>query len=346
MCAIRVHVPSTGQPIDTIENYAAAILDPDGQVHYLDNLISPDEPWEIFIARRINNRGQILGIGIKDGVRIARPFLLNPNATLTGYDVIDLGVDGVSGSADALNEQGDALLKLSEGPNGPQVIRLDDGTWLPVGLNGNRYSGFSSTQMLFGRYADGLFPANRYLKADVFENLYPLQFYASNAYNHENTFFTENGYSAALERVPEVKIKGAYKRVDYFVTHDPWGNVAKIDLPPSIPPGWWAMPNSQLVGGVPLVVGNVLSNLSLYWIRFPGYSACLFRDLMAPTEQQQYDDFLPTLYDSTCLTTPRNEDGSINHAGAPMMFGMAVPVGNEEGLSRFEGIYILSPASN
>lgn len=342
-CAIRVRVDLSGQQIATVENRAAAVLTPDGQVLNLDNLIPAGEPWDLLRAARINNRGQVIGIGIKNGVRIARPFLLTPNATLTGYDLTDLGVDGVSGSVSSLNEQGDALVYFGDGS---RVIRFADGTTLPVGLDGTGYEHFGSTQMLFGRFADGLYPSTRFLKAELNGNVYPLRFIASNAYNHWNVEVAENGYSAALEQVPTVKVKGANRRMDYFVTHDPWGNVTKIDLPASIEPGFFVKVNSQIVGGVPLAVGTELNSNPIHimsWIRFPGFVACRFRDLMAPAMQQQYDEALPNLYESGMLTTPRNLDGSINHAGAPSIFGLAYPEGNTTGLPLYGGIYVLSP---
>jgi probable HAF family extracellular repeat protein len=52
----------------------------DGQMTDLNTLISPDSGWQLLGARAINNRGQIAGFGLHNGVRHA--FLLTPKEDL------------------------------------------------------------------------------------------------------------------------------------------------------------------------------------------------------------------------------------------------------------------------
>jgi len=71
-------VQTLSRKLETLEDHNKfAFVHREGEFHYLEDLVVDPEGWEtLSAARAINNRGQILGEGLKNGIKTL--FLLNP----------------------------------------------------------------------------------------------------------------------------------------------------------------------------------------------------------------------------------------------------------------------------
>ena len=348
-CVGLAHSSLANATIQTVEDKAAILVNTvTTSVSYLDNLIDPAEPWDLYSAQYINNRGQIIGIGVKNGLYIARAYLLNPRTDGSGYDLVDLGVDGTTSRVFGLSESGDVLLQIDD----MFMVRTDSGALKVLPSANQRYFGINSLGMLAGDYT---IPQNNLLEYEGFYSDFD-----GNASSLESLPYmtrigdvtlSESGYSFGGQWGPYRKVKGREYGGSKEVTYDPMGNATELSLPFNIN-GHYGI-NAQVVDGVPLIAGSVGSGSSSDifarpWIRFPGYDAAVINDLMDDTQKQQFENLGIYERESNSdfkMSTPRDETGAVLHTGAPSLYGEAFvqevpPTINSD---VYLGIYVIRP---
>lgn len=348
-CAAQVRVAAVEQPINTKQDKAAAVIDASGDiasVRYLDNLIDPALPWDLYTATGINNRGQIVGVGVKNDVFVARAYLLTPRDDGTGlYDLTDLGLDGTGSWARDMSEAGDVLFTIDE----IDMLRLSDGSMNVLPSSDRVHSGVISSGVLSGQYVSN--PSTSFLSSfsGSATELELLQYMTTQS----EVALSESGFSFGSQSGPIQKIKGRLVGGTKYVTYDLTGNAVEIQFPFSINGNREI--TSQVVNGVPLIAGTVGSGsgtdiFGKPWIRFPGYDPVVISDLMNGTELtllellnlgggqpgESESDFM--------VATPRDALGEVVHAGAPTLYGLAFRYDDASGVG-YEGLYVIRPVS-
>jgi hypothetical protein len=349
-CAATVDVSSVSDSIETVEDRAAVLIDTaTGQVSYLDNLIDSSEPWDLYHALAVNNQGQIVGTGVKDGNYVARAYLLNPRSDESGYDVVDLGVDGTASWAREISQAGDVLLRVDDS----WMVVISDGSVSPLPSADRSYWGIKSLGMLLGGYlVDGSAAAltGEMLYSDFSGTAETLELlpYMTGA---GSPVLSESGFSFGKQRGEYQKIKGKEVGGTRVVTYDPLGSATEVSLGFNINANFEI--SDQVVDGVPLIAGTVgTADSDVFgkpWIRFPGYEAVVISDLMDDTELAALQSLSlgsgPSNGESDgdfMIATPRDETGAVLDNGAPTLYGVAFQFDEADGVA-YRGIYLLSP---
>lgn len=359
----NIWVDATQDQVATSLDTAGALLDRDGNVMYLDNLIPADSPWDLYEARLINNAGWIAGVGLNNGSIEA--FLLVPSSDPAGYTLTGLGEGSRAGWYESgLSENGDLLfyrfIRFEDGTgawdiyvrlaNGDvNLIRRVDEAWQLRGLNSFGFMhGYIPRE-------DGSQPWLSDVIATVDGDYWYVQTASSYWDSADVQTGAENGLFAGFQTGPTEKHKGYLYRPTCVAVYDATGqSICAAEFQFDWDPINYMRMTAQEVDGVPAIVGFE-ANTDEHWLLLPGQGLVPITNYMDAAEASIYaslgiEDDYSILYTPNSdaqaeITTPRLADGSVDQSGAPAIFGNAHF--REWGTDQrgYQGFYVLRPVN-